>query len=365
MSALALEYDAVNLAQGFPNFHPDPKLVDLVTHFMKTGANQYAPMPGHALLRKRLSEKVGKIYRRYINPDTEVTVTAGGTQALFCAFGAFVRPGDEVILIEPCYDSYKPSIETMGGVVVPYALSAPDFSNDWSALGSLVTEKTRMICINTPGNPTGKALTAHDLKELERLTNGTNIIVLSDEVYEHLVFDGRRHESVLWSDALYDRSLSIFSFGKSYHTTGWKIGYCFGPEYLMSEFRKVHQFNVFSVHHPTQAALAEYLADEQTYLQLPKLYEAKRDFFLKRMKGSRFKPLACDGSYFQLFDYSDIAPDMDDKSFATWLTKEYGVATIPISVFYSQPNPADRIIRICFAKTEDVLIDAAKRLKLV
>jgi methionine transaminase len=362
MSALAVQHSAVNLAQGFPNFHPDPLLQDLIMEHMRGGANQYAPMPGVAALRKRLSEKVGNIYRRSIDFEHEVTITAGGTQALFSIFGAFVRPGDEVILIEPCYDSYKPSIECMGGVVVPFALQAPHFQIDWQEVKLLLTAKTRMLCINTPGNPTGKALTADDMLELSQILKGTDVLLLSDEVYEHLIYDGRRHESVLWYDDLYQRSLSVFSFGKTFHATGWKIGYVLGPEYLMRELRKVHQFNMFSVHHPTQLALADYMADANTYLGLPSFYEAKRAYFLKQMTGSRFQPLACEGSYFQLFDYSAIAPDMDDLSFTRWLTEVHGVATIPVSVFYSDLKPNDRLVRICFAKTESVLDDAAARL---
>jgi methionine transaminase len=365
MSAAALEHNAVNLAQGFPNFTPDARLLDLISHHMHHGANQYAPMPGHVGLRKQISEKVGRLYGRTIHPDTEITITAGGTQALFCAFAAFVSPGDEVILIEPCYDSYRPSIEAVGGKAVPYALTAPDFQIDWDAVEQLLTSRTRIICTNTPGNPTGKTFTEYDLARLDRLTTGTNIMVLSDEVYEHLIFDGRRHQSVLSSDNLYNRSLSVFSFGKSYHATGWKIGYCIGPEYLMREFRKVHQFNVFSVHHPTQAALADFIGDENSYTYLPEFYQKKRDHFLQAMHGSRFVPLACEGSYFQLFDYSSVAPEVDDREFALWLTREHGVATIPLSVFYSEPPAGQRLVRMCFAKTTETLDDAASRLQEV
>jgi methionine transaminase len=362
MSAAAIEHNAVNLAQGFPNFTPDARLLDLITHHMHNGANQYAPMAGHPGLRKRLSEKVELLYGRHINADTEITITAGGTQALFCAFAAFVRPGDEVILLEPCYDSYKPSIEAMGGKVIPFALTAPDFQVNWDAVEQLVTERTRIICTNTPGNPSGKTLTEYDLARLSRLTQGTHILVLSDEVYEHLIYDGRQHESVLKYDDLYQRSLSVFSFGKSYHATGWKVGYCIGPEYLMREFRKVHQFNVFSVHHPTQAALADYIGDTGSYDYLSAFYQAKRDYFLEAMHGSRFIPLVTEGSYFQLFDYSVIAPDMPDTEFALWLTREHGVATIPVSVFYTDAPKGQTLVRMCFAKNEETLMDAAKRL---
>jgi methionine transaminase len=363
MSALALEHQAVNLAQGFPNFAPDQRLLDLISWHLNHGANQYAPMPGHPLLRKRIAEKVALRYQRSIHPDTEITITSGGTQALFCAFAAFVKPGDEVILIEPCYDSYAPSIETVGGKVVPYALSAPHFHIDWDALGRLITPKTRMLCINTPGNPNGKVLKAADLEQLSRLLEGTNILLLSDEVYEHLIYDKHEHESVLKYDHLYHRALALYSFGKSYHATGWKIGYVIGPEYLMREFRKVHQFNVFSVHHPTQAALADYIGDITTWQALPNFYQKKRDVFLEAMKGSRFKPLLTEGSYFQLFDYSDIAPDLLDTEFAEWLTKQHGVASIPVSVFYSNAPKGQRLVRMCFAKTNDTLLDASIRLK--
>jgi methionine transaminase len=365
MSALAAEYDAVNLAQGFPNFAADPDLLDRITHHMQQGANQYAPMPGVPALRKQLSQKMRHLYGRDIHPDTEITITAGGTQALFCAFAAFVGVGDEVILLEPCYDSYGPAIATMGGVVVPVTLRAPDFVVDWEVVRGLITPRTRIICINTPGNPSGKMLTANDLYALDQLTHGTDIMVLSDEVYEHLVFDGRRHESVLMYDRLYERSLAIYSFGKTYHATGWKVGYAIGPEYLMREFRKMHQFNVFSVHHPTQAAIADYMEDASKWEGLPQFYQAKRDYFLEVMRPTRFVPLRTEGSYFQLFDYSAIAPDMVDTEFARWLTKEHGVATIPISVFYSNPPEGQRVVRMCFAKTQETLAEAAGRLGAV
>ncbi len=371
MSNLANQHGAVNLAQGFPNFTPDQKLLDLVTYHLNQGANQYAPMPGHTLLRGLLCEHLSILYGRDFDRDEEITITAGGTQALFCAFAAFVKPNDEVILIEPCYDSYAPSIELLGGRVVSYQLTAPHFRIDWEAVAQLITQKTRMICINSPGNPTGKMLTAEDMSSLARIVKNTDVLILSDEVYEHLTFDGRSHESVLkkrntpYQD-LYERSLAVFSFGKSLHATGWKIGYIVCPKYLMREFRKVHQFNVFSAHHPTQAAIADYIGGSAGWWQtLSPLYQTKRDLFLRATATTRFKPLECEGSYFQLFDYSDIAPDVPDTVFADWLTQTHKVASIPVSVFYQKPPEGQRLIRLCFAKTEEVLLDAAQRLQSV
>lgn len=362
MSSLANEYGAVNLSQGFPNFDPDPRLRRLVYEHMERGANQYAPMPGLPLLRGRIAEKIARVYPGVsVDADREVTVTAGATQALFCAFAAFVRPGDEVILLEPCYDSYRPSIETVGGVVVPYRLSAPDYAIDWSEVARLVTPRTRMICTNTPCNPTGKVLSAADMEQLTALLRGTDIIHVSDEVYEHLIFDGRRHATVLAQPELYARSLAIYSFGKTFHNTGWKTGYVVAPPALTVEFRKVHQFNVFCANHPIQAGLAEYLGDAGTYEGLDRFYERKRDFFLEAMRGARLKPLDCEGTYFQLFDYSAVSEE-GDLAFCQRLTKENGVATIPVSSFFSDGKD-EKVIRVCFAKTEEVLLEAAQRLR--
>ncbi|MCB9288044.1 MAG: methionine aminotransferase [Lewinellaceae bacterium] len=361
MSALANEHGAINLSQGFPNFPSPERLSELVCHYMKKGYNQYAPMPGVAGLRERLAEKVEQLYGATINPDTEITITAGATQAIFTAITAFIRPGDEAILIEPAYDSYKPSIEVNGGTPVPYQLHAPDYRVDWAELGQLVTSRTRMIIINTPHNPTGTILKAEDMLALEKLTAGTDILVLSDEVYEHLIYDGQEHQSVLRYPALWERCLATFSFGKTFHNTGWKVGYCLASAHLMAEFRKVHQFNVFTVNTPVQYALADYLADPETYLSLPAFFQQKRDFFLETMKGSRLRPLRCEGTYFYLFDYSAIS-DEPDMEFAKRMTTEWGVAAIPVSAFYSN-GCEDKVIRLCFAKTEETLERAGKVLR--
>jgi methionine transaminase len=366
------------LSQGFPNFNCSEPLQDLVHTYMKNGANQYAPMPGLMRLREVLAQKIENLYARPTNPDTEITITVGGAQGLFTAMAAFIRPKDEVIVIEPAYDSYVPSIETFGGKVVPYTLTAPQYKIDWDAFEQLVTPKTKMIVINTPHNPTGKILKMDDIARLAKITEGSDIIVLSDEVYEHLIFDGAQHASVLRFPELRERCLSVFSFGKTFHATGWRMGYIVGPEALMREFRKVHQFNVFSVNTPMQHAFADFLQDENNYLQLPDFYQAKRDFFLDKMKTNRLRPLVSEGTYFQLFDYSDVS-DMDDVTFSRWLTTDIGVAAIPVSVFYSKNKQgrkqrlalgqkdifSEKIIRLCFAKTEETLTAAALRLAAI
>ncbi|MDO8365522.1 MAG: methionine aminotransferase [Saprospiraceae bacterium] len=362
MSGLANQVGAINLSQGFPNFNPSERLQQLVTEHMARGANQYAPMPGILPLRERIAEKIERIYGAKVNPDTEITVTAGGTQAIFCAIAAFVRPGDEVILLEPCYDSYRPSVETMGGFPVVHALSAPDYQVDWEAVKKLLSPRTRMLCINTPQNPTGTILRASDMLKINELLRGTDVVLMSDEVYEHLIFDGEKHASALCYPELYARSLAIYSFGKTYHNTGWKTGYCVGPPELTREFRKVHQFNVFSANHPMQAAFADFMADPSEYLGLPAFYQQKRDVFLQAMSATRFKPLHCAGTYFQLFDYSAIS-DEPDLDFCKRLTTEFGVAAIPVSSFFSDLKD-EKVIRLCFAKTEDLLKLAGEKLRL-
>jgi len=363
MSALANKHGAINLSQGFPNYNPADRLQQLVTEHMRAGDNQYAPMPGLPLLRERIAVKMAALYGANINPEHEVTVTSGGTQALFTAIAAFVHPGDEVILMEPCYDSYRPSVEVMGGVPVVYALEAPDFRVDWQKLGNLITPRTRMLIINTPNNPTGSLLRDADMLALEVLLKNTGIILLSDEVYEHLVFDGEQHASVLRYPGLYERSLCVYSFGKTYHNTGWKTGYCIAPPELTREFRKVHQFNVFSSVTPLQAAFADYLEDASQYLALPAFYQKKRDFFQKALAGSRFNVLPCDGTYFQLCDYSAIS-DESEMVFCERLTVEYGVAAIPVSPFYSDGRN-QKLLRFCFAKTEELLARAGEKLLAV
>ena len=363
MSLLAKEHKAINLSQGFPNFDCSPKLKELVHHYIQSGVNQYAPMPGVPELRHALAAKAESLYGLRPDPDKEITITAGATQALFTAITAFVHPGDEVILLEPAYDSYAPAVEVCGGKVVPYQLRAPDYRVDWEALRRLLSPRTRMILINTPHNPTGSILSPTDMEQLQELTKGTDILVLCDEVYEHLIFDGQRHESILRYPQLWERSLVTYSFGKTFHNTGWKLGYCAGPEGLMKEFRKVHQFNVFSVNHPIQRAVADFLSDPEEYLSLSSFYQQKRDFFLQAMEGSRFRPIPCRGTYFQLFDYSAIS-DEKDTEFAKRMTAEFGVAAIPVSVFYGDGRD-DKVIRLCFAKTEDLLEQAGDLLRKV
>ena len=361
MSAMAREHQAINLSQGFPNFDGSDKLKKLVTKYIKNGKNQYAPMAGVPELREQIALKFNKIYGVEVDADTEITVTAGATQAIFTAISALIKADDEVILIEPAYDSYRPTIELNGGRPVTYELSGPDYKIDWNHLRKLVSFKTRMIIINTPQNPIGKTLKLADYQELEKITEGTDILILSDEVYEHLVFDGIEHHSILKFPKLRARSLATFSFGKTYHHTGWKMGYCIAPPNLMKEFQKVHQFNVFCVNTPIQYALADFLKFPEEYLNLPTFYQKKRDYFLEAVQGSSLKPIKCEGTYFQLFDYSAISQD-NDMEFAKWLIKEFSVATIPVSAFYSS-GKNEQVIRVCFAKTEETLEQAGQILK--
>ncbi|MFK7773795.1 MAG: methionine aminotransferase [Saprospiraceae bacterium] len=358
MSALANEHQAINLSQGFPNFDCAPELKNLVNKYLQNGFNQYAPMGGANVLLEKLASKIEKLYGASVNPKTEITITAGATQALFTVITTFVKSGDEVIIIEPAYDSYVPSIEVCGGMVVPYEMKAPDFKINWEELEKLITSKTRMLIFNTPHNPTGSILLEDDLKTIERIGEEHDLIVLSDEVYEHLIFDGQQHQSVLRFPKLFQRSLAVYSFGKTFHATGWKMGYCVAPEHLMQEFRKVHQFNVFCVNSFVQQAIAEYLEDENTYLNLNNFYQQKRDFFLEKIKNSKLRPLKCSGTYFQLVDYSEIS-DEDEFEFAKRMTTEFGVAVIPVSAFYSK-KVNQKIVRVCFAKTENLLAEAAE-----
>ena len=361
MSALANKHKAINLSQGFPNFPSSSTLNRLVFDYMDKGYNQYAPMAGALPLREQLAQKVEKMYNTTIQPDTEITITAGATQAIFTAITAFIKAGDEVIILEPAYDSYKPAIEVNGGKAVIYEMQAPDYTVDWDTIQQLISPATRMIIINTPHNPTGTTLKAEDLKALATITRDTNILIISDEVYEHLIYDNQEHQSVLRYPELWERSMATYSFGKTFHNTGWKVGYCLAPAHLMEEFRKVHQFNVFSVNTPVQYALAEYLATPEHYLSLPDFYQEKRDFFLELMKDTPLKPLRCEGTYFYTFDYSAIS-DEPDMAFAQRLTIDYGVAVIPVSAFYTHENPG-KVIRFCFAKTNETMIEAGKRLK--
>jgi methionine aminotransferase len=363
MSALAMKHQALNLGQGFPDYDPPAALLDLVKDAIDDHKHQYAPMAGVLALREIISQKVLHAYRQYVNPSTEITITAGATQAIFTAIAAFIHQGDEVIIFEPAYDSYRPSIELAGGKTVVYTMEAPDFKINWSLLATMISPKTKMIIINTPHNPTGTILKADDLLQLSRIVKDTDIIILSDEVYEHLVYDGLAHESVLKYPELFQRSISVFSFGKTYHCTGWKVGYCIAPEYLMNEIRKVHQWNVFSVNSFVQHALAGFMVDAKQYLSLNQFYQQKRDFFLEILKTTHLRPLKTEGTFFQLCDYSDIS-DLDDVAFAKEMTIKHGVACIPISVFYSD-HRQDKLIRFCFAKSEGLLSAAGVKLKQI
>lgn len=360
MTRLANECGAVNLSQGFPDFQAEPVLFDAMHRYMLAGRNQYPPMAGVPELRQAIADKVQLLYGASFDPESEITVTAGATQAIFTAIAAFVRADDEVIVFDPVYDSYVPSIETVGGRPVFAKLSFPDYTPDWDHLRSLITKKTRMIIVNSPHNPTGSLLTAADLDQLAEIVRDTNIVVLSDEVYEHIVFDGQQHVSVCGHAELAQRSIVVSSFGKTYHITGWKIGYVAAPEKLMAEFRKVHQYNVFTVHTPSQLALAEYMGDASRYLGLAAFYQEKRDFFRGLLAPTPFKLLPCRGTYFQLASYEGMS-DLPDRAFAEWMTREVGVAVIPISVFYADGQD-NHVVRFCFAKQESTLLAAAERL---
>jgi len=364
MSQLAIEHKAVNLGQGFPDFDGPQSLRDALAAAMNTARNQYAPMTGIAQLREQIALKSEKLYGCRVNANTEVTVTSGATEALFAAIAACVRSGDEVIVLDPCYDSYEPAIELSGGRAVHIPLRLPDFSVDWQRVKDAVTAKTRMILVNSPHNPTGAVFAPADLETLAQITRGTDILILSDEVYEHIVFDGLEHQSALRHAELAARSFVVSSFGKTYHCTGWKVGYCIAPAALSAEFRKVHQYLTFCTFQPAQWAFAEVLErDPQHYLDLPRFYQAKRDRFRALLAPSKFKLQPVSGAYFQLVDYSAIS-DKDDLTFCEWLIREAGVAAIPVSAFYETP-PNSRLIRFCFAKNDDTLAAAAQRLCLL
>jgi len=358
MSELAQEHNAINLSQGFPDFDCAKALRDLVTQYINAGLNQYPPMAGVMRLRERIAEKVEALYGTKYDPEHEVTVTPGATYGIFTAVATLVRPGDEVILFEPAYDSYAPSIEVNGGVPVYVQLRYPDYSIDWQQVQRAITPKMRMILINTPNNPTASVFSGEDMRMLEGMLRGTDIVVVSDEVYEHIVFDGHRHQSVARFPGLAERSFVVSSFGKTYHVTGWKMGYVLAPKELMSEFRKVHQFNVFVTNGPLQYALAEYMENRDAYLSLAAFYQKKRDFFLQGVQASRFKPLPSRGTFFQNLAY-DAVSDERDTDLAIRLTKERGVASIPVSVFYREP-PDHKVLRFCFAKSEVTLARGAE-----
>jgi len=361
MSRLAAECGAINLSQGFPDFDADPALFDLVSKHMRAGRNQYPPMAGLPELRAALSAKIEALYGTRYDMDTEITITAGATQGLFTAITALVHPGDEVIIFEPVYDAYIPAIELAGGVVKTARLCAPDFRPDWQAVRALMSPATRMIIINTPHNPTGTVWAADDMAALAAITRDTGIVVLSDEVYEHMVFDGLRHESLARHPELAARGIIVSSFGKTYHVTGWKVGHVAAPAELMAEFRKVHQFNVFTVNTPMQLGLADYMAEPRHHLELAGFYQKKRDAFRDALAGSGFELLPSKGTYFQCARFAHIR-ECPDTEFVDWLTREVGVAAIPVSAFYGKGGPTD-IIRFCFAKRASTLETACEKLR--
>ena len=358
MSQLAARHNAINLSQGFPDFDCAPELRALLAKYVNSGLNQYPPMAGVAPLREAIAEKVAELYGAAYDPEREITVVPGATYGIFTAIATLIRPGDEVILFEPAYDSYAPAVEVNGGRPVYVQLRFPDYSIDWQEVQNAITPKTRMIVINTPNNPTASVFSAEDLRLLEGLLRGTDIVVVSDEVYEHIVFDGYRHQSIASFPGLAERSFVVSSFGKTYHVTGWKTGYVLAPQELMAEFRKVHQFNAFVTNGPVQYALAAYMQNKDAYLSLAAFYQKKRDFFLEGIKASRFRPLPSRGTFFQNLRYDEIS-DEKDTDLAIRLTKEHGVAAIPVSVFYREP-PSHKVLRFCFAKSEETLAKGAE-----
>ena len=358
MSALANEHGALNLSQGFPDFPSSIELISLVDKYMRDGFNQYSPLQGIPLLREVISRKMKTLYDVNYNPDTEICITSGGTEALYSAITAVVNPGDEVILFEPAYDCYAPAVELNGGIPVYSKLEFPDYNINWEEVRSLIGDKTRMILLNSPQNPTAAVMSPGDIQQLEELLADTPILILSDEVYEHIIFDGIPHQSVAASPLLAERSFVVFSFGKTFHNTGWKLGYCVAPAPLMKEFQDVHQFIVFSSNTPMQHALAEYMQDAGNYMGLGDFYQQKRDFFVNLIKPSRFEVIPCKGTYFQLLGYKEITEEADTR-LADRLTVEKKIASIPISVFYDTPTD-DKVLRFCFAKSDETLQEAAE-----
>lgn len=363
MTKMANEYNAINLSQGFPDFGCPAGLIELVHHFQKQGFNQYAPMPGVLPLRSEISKKIESLHGRYYDPEKEITITAGATQALYTAISCLVNKGDEVIIFEPAYDSYAPAVRMNLGKPIFIPLNDEDYSINWELTARKINSKTKLIILNSPHNPTGSVIDLNDLRALEKIVKGKNIFVISDEVYEHITFDGSEHISLSRSDIISKRSFIISSFGKTYHTTGWKMGYCVAPEYMMNEFRKLHQFVVFSANTPTQLAYSEFLKNESHYLQLGNFYQQKRDYFIEKIRKSKFKIKKCRGTYFQLLDYSSIS-NKNDFKFSEFLTKKVGVAVIPLSPFYKNGS-RNKIIRVCFAKSDEVLSTAAQLLNEV
>jgi len=363
MSQLAHKNNAINLSQGFPDFESSAELISLVNNAMKKGLNQYAPMPGILSLRDQISIKTENLYGAIYHPESEITITAGATQAIYTAIAATIREGDEVIIFTPAYDCYEPAIELNGGKTVFLQMHAPNYKVDWEVVKKLITQRTKMIIINTPHNPTGTVLEEEDMLALEKIVSDTDIVLISDEVYEHIIFDGKQHQSVSKYPGLAERSFIVSSFGKTFHNTGWKMGYCLAPKNLMVEFRKAHQFIVFSANTPVQYGLAEYLKNEENYLSLNSFYQEKRDLFIRALEGSAFKVKPSAGTYFQLLDYSELSNEKD-TAYAIELTKEHKIASIPISPFY-QKDIDDTMLRFCFAKETETLERAAEILKSI
>lgn len=357
MSGLAKKYNAINLSQGFPDFGSDQKLIDFVSKAMNSGYNQYAPMAGNLELRSAISKKMDALYSAGYHPEHEITITAGATQAISTIISAFIKPNDEVLIFKPAYDSYEPGIRLNGGKAIPIQLQAPDFSVDWNVVKQKINGRTKMIIINTPHNPSGTIFSKEDMLQLQDITRNTDIVVLSDEVYEHMIYDGEKHQSACMFPDLKSRSFVVASFCKTFHNTGWRIGYCCAPKVLMNLFRQVHQFSVFCVHHPTQKGIADYMKEPKHYMELPVFYQKKRDLFLNLIKDSRFTFTPSKGTYFQVLDYSKITKEYD-VDFAKRLTKELGIASIPLSVF-NENNLDNHVLRFCFAKTDDTLKRAA------
>ncbi len=360
MTQMAIKHKAINLSQGFPDFDTYPELISLVQKYMREGHNQYAPMQGVMPLRERIAEKVSAIYGTQYDPATEITVTAGATESIFAAITAVVKKDDEVIIIEPAYDAYAPIVELNGGIPIYLQLQFPDYHIDWNEFENAVSDKTRLIILNYPHNPTGAVLTKEDIANLIQITEDTQALIVSDEAYEHIIFDDRQHESMVRHPQLARRSFVICSFGKTYHTTGWKIGYCLAPEPLSAELQKIHQYLTFACNTPIQMAYAEFMENKDLYLKLPAFYQQKRDLFLNLIEKSRFRPLPCKGTYYQMLDYSQIS-DKPDTEFAKQLTVEHGVAAIPPSSLYHQ-KVDHKVLRFCFAKKSETLESAAKKL---
>lgn len=363
MSTLAQQHKALNLSQGFPNFKSDQKLIDLVTNAMNSDYNQYAPMAGNLELRVAITNKFERLYNSTYHPDSEITITAGATQAIFTIISTFIKPDDEVLIFRPAYDCYEPAIELNGGKTISVQLEAPHYQVDWTAVAKKINSKTKMVIINTPQNPSGTIFSEEDMFNLQDLLKGTDIILLSDEVYEHIIFDDKKHQSACLFPDLKSRSFVVASFGKTFHNTGWKLGYCCAPKALMAEFQKVHQFNVFCVNHPMQKALADYLQHPDHYLKLSDFYQRKRDLFLSLIKDSRFQFTPAQGAYFQILDYSNITMEKD-VDFAKRLTIDHKIASIPLSVFNTD-NLDNKVLRFCFAKTDDTLKQAADILNTI